>query len=373
MRVNIKNYKILKSINKKLSTLDEILLSVDKKEQGYNKLSVAVFHTAVLAIIALAISSYFLFYSQIANNMVNKVIINAEKINKIRFADSLYFPDVLDYQKYKKIDATTISHYAQEIFAYLFVEDMDGKNDKVLGLDKDSIFVPNDLAERAEKALKLLNMVLHCYPFPKSIFPSGELFHSQLSEAKLIDYFTTHTKLGWGITPPIPLIFSNFGELNTWFKDIENVCKEFYYRFYSAVHDRKFSLFRIKCLKALAERKKEDIQKYEENLNILYSSNPIDPMYIFNDFMTKFEEVVNLVNTLKVQIVKVKLFREKIPKKNLIIIFLVLSFIAFLTGAIIPLFLPIENKFIQLQLPAVLYTIFLSYILWNIIMTIYIF
>ena len=348
MRSNIRILKYLKNLNKELSGIGKLLKKTDKKKSDNkvlnNRLSVAIFHIAILALIAVAISSYFIFYSQKIQNMVDKAIRNAEEINQINFVRSLYYPDPLDYQKYIKFSEDVVFYYAIEIQTYLFAIKMGGKTHPGHFPVKDSFLVPNDPAERAEKAFKLLNMVLHRYPFNEGI------------------YELTETSVSTG--PPKPMIFKDFQVLNTWFRDFEKTCSSLSTIFLLG-NDR--SLEHIKYIEALADREKEEIQKYEKFGNSFgYSSNPADPVYIFNDFLVKFNKVLNVVEATKIQMVRVEQYKMKMKVTNIIIMFfMILSFIAFLLGATVPLFLSFDNEIIQIKIPVVIYTFFLAYVFWK--------
>jgi hypothetical protein len=295
--------------------------------------------------------------------MIDKAIYKAQEINGIIFAESLYYPNEDDYHKYKSNNfKDAIFHYISiEMRTYLFDTNDGGRDSVGQYRIKKSFHVPEDPAERAENALKLLNMVLHSYPFGQSIWYGDEFNEDQLVGSRI-----HHLPINWSETPPKPIIFSNYKDIKIWFSDFKELCDQMHFSIYHLCNNVTPSCTRQ--IDALANSKLEEIQK--DNLlfkSMGYSNNPIDPKYIFNDFLVKFPKACELANSLKIHIEKIDKYKEnKFPQNITIIIFIIIIFVTFCCGAIIPLIFSFNNEFIQVKLPAFIYTLFLGYVLWSI-------
>lgn len=340
--------------------LQFIYSKLEELDNYNNPLSIAVFHAAVLAIITVAVSSYIIFYSQVYNDMVKEAIRAVDTINQLEFVESYYFPNVSDYEKYKTNNKAKI-HYIHKMNTYLFSE----KGFIDLPGSKESYHVPEDPAKRAEEGLKLLNMILHCYPFPQSLW-----LRSETSKVELIGVKTIYPAINLRSGPSEPLIFSDFKELTRWFNDFEITCDYLHFDKLAGVAISK-SHDIYTNLKVLSDRDKKEIQDFEKIFKHLgHSSNPIDPIFIFSDFLSKFKNIIKSANTIKIKIKKIEAYKRKMPSGFTLIIFMALSFTAYLTGAIIPLFCSIKKIYIKIHIPALIYTIFLLYILIQVVITI---
>ena len=247
----------------------------------------------------------------------------AEKINEATFLASYYLPDV---------DGYSLPESTQDLFeiaraTYSILYEFKGYEKKHFPANK---AIAKDPAKRAKKALQLLNVLLHRYPFPNSIELTGN---------------------AWTKTEPRSIEFKSIEGMRRWIGDLETVYGEL----------RLLQLF-IKawgppsCVQALADKNKGLIENRD-----LFPFGSIfgsaDPTLLLDDFAVNVNKVSDILSSTKSKLNRVNIFKSGTLPKWLTILGLILWTAAFISGVVMPLFFRSVRKWVLLYFPVGVYGI----------------
>ena len=122
----------------------------------------AAIHATVLSIIIGIFAVYFAYINSEIRTKQLYAMSKAEEINKINFKRYAYFP------KSKNIFLTSGPKDIEKI-KNLLIELALLTSIQTSGTDIVGFNIPKDSAERAERIVGIINIIVHRYPFPKAI------------------------------------------------------------------------------------------------------------------------------------------------------------------------------------------------------------
>ena len=297
------------------------------KERSARALAIAGIHATVLTILIGITSAYYIFARDKIYEMEMQALREAEKINQVQFVQSYYRPNPDAFSKYN--DPRNIKQ-AINLILSLYAVLSEGKT---TGFE-----IPKMPADRAEKALQIMNLLVHRYPFPESI---------SLSPGSVSSF------------PPKPLLFNDRAEIAKWSDDLEKLLDTMRLFIYAR------PLFIVEKMneyfQALHSRDKELREKWKTDYS-LQVEGYINPYFIFNDYVSNLQKADGIDRSVKFYLDKINsLERRLAPKKEMwtVIGFI---FLAFFCGVILPLFRVRVRQVFLLWIPCFSYVIIFSFL-----------
>jgi len=247
------------------------------------------------------------------SDFFSNLLSEAEKINQVQFIRGDYLPNEKDFSKYCDPE-TNLTHILWTLFSDNPPSQLDGFE------------VPTIPADRAEKALQVMTVIVHRYPFPEEIrlVPGG------------IEQF-----------PPKPLVFKDTAQIDKWSKDLHKVHEMM--SMWPVVEKKTV----YEYLQALQDKKKEVIDKW--NTDPLSSfQGEVDPYRVYNNYIQNINRTYEINRSVKFYLDKIESSRSLFVPKKQILIIMGLTFFAFFCGVILPLFIDRVYR-IVLLIPCILY------------------
>lgn len=286
----------------------------------------AAIHATVLSIMIGVFSAYFFYINSEIRTKQLYAMSKAEEINNIQFNRYAYFPRGKDIVMAS--GPTDMEELGNLIIELNILTSM-----QTGGTNAGKVNIPNDLAERAERIVGIINIIVHRYPFPKAIDGNSG---------------------GFSQFRPEPIIFTDFENLGQWLKDLEKVIN--FLKPVSTFMPLFYSKHVDSYLRALAVREKDNIAKSKDNLSeqIMGERNPYN---IVNEFINSMSIVQNVFNTTRVELNRANELQTNLASKPFLFVILFSGFIIFIIGVVLPLSSFSLNPILYIHLPLVYYTI----------------
>ena len=227
-----------------------------RESRSSRVLGIAAIHATVLTILIGIISAYFIFAQDKIHEMEMQAIREAEKINQIQFVWSYYWPSQDFCTKYNNPE-----NIEETIKMVIFLYSLLSERNTHPGME-----IPKRPADRAEKALQIMNLLVHRYPFPEAVS----------SRSGSISFF-----------PANPLLFKDKVEIAKWSGDLERLLgsmKLFIYMRQVFIGEKMNEYFQ-----ALYSQTKELRAKWKTDLS-LQVMGYIDPYFVFNDYILNLQK-----------------------------------------------------------------------------------
>lgn len=310
--------------------ISQIKKYLDHTARSSKPNELAAIHATVLSIMIGIFSAYFFFINSEIRTKQLYAMSKAEEINNVQFNRYDYMPDSKDMVMASgPKDMEALGNLILEL-VILTSSEKGGTN---VGTFVGKVNIPNDPAERAERIVGIINIIVHRYPFPKAI---------------------DRRSGGVSTFRPEPIIFTDFENLGQWLKDLEKVINflkpvtTFMPLFYSKHVDS--------YLRALAVREKDNIAKSQENLSkqIMGERNPYK---IVNEFINSMSIVENVLNTTRTELNRANELQTNLASKPFLFVVLVSGFIIFVIGVVLPLSSFSLSPILYIHLPLVYYIV----------------
>lgn len=328
-------------------------------------LTTITINAALFGILIAFLSAYAIYFRSVLNEQTNELISKAEKINKICFMRSCYFPQEgfdlwakninmsidmkrkkLSISRAKEPNISSLcplknSEDIKELGRYMHFlsspfwphETNDDSFD--LGNKK---YIPQDLANRGEEIMRVFNILSRCYLFPEAPLETPGAFFEGLHKR---------------------IYFKNVKEVKSWLRDLETfilTMKEFKYS--------KSLMPPTKFLNQLKERDQKLIEDWETS-KLLITFGHLDPFDIKRDFLKNVSKIETIGESTRYSLNKIENINSSIlPYKSLGVILIILL-ILFVIGVYLPLAHPSVPKFIYFHVPMISYILLCVFIFFR--------
>lgn len=302
------------------------------REQRSRGLGIAGIHATVLTILIGIISVYYIFTLDKIHEMEMEALREAEKINQVQFVRSYYGPTQDDFSKIK--DPRNVEQLIQlPISLFLVLSQAKGET------NLHGVKIPTVPADRAERALQIMNLLVHRYPFPESISVNSSF-------------------------APKPLLFKDRAEIAKWSDGLERLLGSMRLFIYMApvfIGPQMDVYF-----KALSLRNKELIERGKTD-PLLQVEGYIDPYFILNDFTRNLQRADEINHSVKFCLDKVDTLERRFVSKKHMLIGIGLTFLAFFCGVILPLFTGRVMRVFLLWIPCCFYILAFCFLVYRLL------
>jgi hypothetical protein len=298
---------------------------LDRAASSTKPTKLAAIHATVLSIIIGIFAAYFIYINGEIRTKQTDAMSEAEEINKIHFKRYFYFLKNKDtFMASGQEDMEEIKNLLIELA--LLTSMQPG------GTNAGRVNIPKDPAERAERIVGIINIIVHRYPFPKAIDGNSGSF-SQFR--------------------PNPIVFTDFEYLGQWLKVLDTVINIL--KPVTILMPLFYPKHIDSYLHALADREKENIEKAKDNL-IEQIRGERNPYNIFNDFINGMSRVEEVYHSTLNALNRANELQSNLVPKPFILIILFSGFIIFIIGVVLPLSSISLNPVLYIHLPLAYYT-----------------
>ena len=305
--------------------------STTKNHYQTGQLSITGIHATVLSILIAFLTAYAFHVYNVIQDMELKVIDTAARINNIPFIRYSYLPPN-DFSLPKDKEERT--HIIIHIIKLLSSFPHDGQT---------SYEIPEDPADRAEKAMQLMNVIAHRYPFPEGLWK---------------------TDGGWNQERPHQIVFGNINDVVSWLIDLNEILRVT--TFFRSMPDTFLSRNYLRYFEAL-EKKKEALIQQARKDPFLPFMGTIKPRVIFGNFINGLNkaEIVALETEYKLN--KMNKYTETHLSRNKVLFTILTTGIVFFLSVIVPVVFRGANRIFWVYVPSVYYVIIFIYIVKEVI------
>ena len=301
---------------------------LSKEPRPSRALGIAGIHATVLTILIGITSAYYIFTRDKIHEMEMQALREAEKINQVQFVRAYYWPNADDFSKYN--DPKT----NPGLFLWMLFSDRTQAQNPTPEIE-----IPKLPADRAEKALQIMNFLVHRYPFPESTS----------SSSGSVSFF-----------PPKPLLFKDRAAIVKWSEDLERVVGSM--SMWPGVLGKSVAEY----LQALTSRNKELIEQWKTD-HFLQVQGHIDPYLVYNDYIQNFGRAYEINQSVKFYLNKVDMLESRlVPKKQMLIV-IGSTFLAFFCGVVLPLFTGRVRRVFLLWIPCGFYIFAFSFLVYRLL------
>ena len=304
-----------------------------REQRSSRTLAIAGIHATVLTILIGITSAYYIFARDKIHEMEMQGIREAEKINQVQFVRSYYWPSQDYFSKYnnpRNIGETI------KMIVYLYSLLSGSKTHP--GME-----IPKMGADRAERALQIMNLVVHRYPFPESI---------SLSSGSVSSF------------PPKPLLFKDRATIAKWSDDLEKLLSSMNLFIYTRplfIGEKMNEYFQ-----ALYSRDKELREKWKTDYS-LQVMGYIDPYFVFNDYISNLQKADGISRSVKFYLDKIDSLEQRLAPKLEMWIVIGFIFLAFFCGVILPLLRVRVRQVFLLWIPCCSYIIAFYFLVYRLL------
>lgn len=300
------------------------------KEPGPSRaIAIAGIHATILTILIGITSAYYIFTQDKIHEMEMQALREAERINQVEFVRAYYHPKPEEFLKYSDPKNLEQSMKLGVLLIMLFSD-----RTQAPGME-----IPKIPADRAEKALQIMNFIVHRYPFPESV---------SLSSSS-VSFF-----------PPKPLLFKDRQEIAKWSEDLERVVGSM--SMWPGYLGKTINQY----LQALKSRNEKLIAQWKID-HFLQVQGYIDPHFVFNDYMQNFRRVYEINRSVKFYLDKVELSEKRFVTKKQMLMIIGLTFLAFFCGVVLPLFTVRVWRVFLLLIPCSFYVFTFSFLVYRLL------
>jgi hypothetical protein len=302
---------------------------INKNIEHYRsgQLPITGIHATILSILIAIFSAYSFYVHNAIQEMELELINTAEKINRIPFLRYAYLPPN-DFSLPK--DAEERGKILTNIVLLLSGNPQDGSY---------PIEIPENQADRAEKAIQLMNIIAHRYPFPDALWK---------------------TKGGWNIGPREPIIFGNVNDVSNWLLDLNGILRTT--RLFRYSPNEFLSESYLDYFKQLKRKKVELIQR-AKNDRLLQAQGIIEPKIIFSNFVEGLNKAEEVSLAAEYMLTKIDKYRNSHLSRNILRIAIFLTVFVFFASVIVPIVFKHANRTFWICIPSIYYLIISVYFL----------
>jgi hypothetical protein len=301
---------------------------LSKESRRSSALGIAGIHATVLTILIGITSAYYIFTQDKIHEMEMQALREAERINQVEFVRAYYWPNADEFFKYSDPKANL-----SLLLWMLFSNRTQAQN------PMPEMELPKMPADRAEKALQIMNFLVHRYPFPESV---------SLSQGSV------------SFVPPKPLVFKDRVEVAKWSEDLERVIGGM--SMWPGVLSKTIDQY----LQALKSRNEKLLTRWKTD-HFLQVLGLIDPYFVFNDYLQNFRKAYDINRSVKVYLDKVGLLEKRfVPKKQMLMV-IGSTFLAFFCGVVLPLLTGRVWRVFLLLIPCLFYICAFSFLVYRLL------
>jgi hypothetical protein len=293
-------------------------------------LVIAGIHATVLTILISITSAYYIFTQDKIREMEMQILWEAEKINQVKFVRTFYSPTPSEFSKYSD-PKTDLTAFVWNLFS--LYPDMTHAQNLIPEME-----IPTLPADRAAKALKAMNFLVHRYPFPESIGGSS-------NEVSLFD--------------PKPLAFRDIAEVAKWVEDLAIAVDKI--RTMPVLIEKRIN----DCLSDLKSRNKEWDEEWEKDHVDRTIMGEIDPYIIYDNYIHNIQNAYEISRSVKFYLNRVEMLGSRFVPKAQIIMVIVFTFLVFFSGVILPLFTDRVLRVALLLIPCGFYILAFSFLVYR--------
>lgn len=302
---------------------------LSKEPRRSRALGIAGIHATVLTILIGITSAYYIFTQDKIHEMEMQALREAERINQVEFVRAYYYPKPAEFLKYS--DPKNVE---QSMKLVVFLIMLFSDRTQAPGME-----IPKTPADRAEKALQIMNFLVHRYPFPESV---------SLSPGSV------------SFSPPKPLVFKDRVEVAKWSEDLDRVIggMSMWPGILSKTIDQYLQALKSRDEKLLTQRKSEyglQVQGF------------IDPYFVFNDYLQNFRKAYDINRSVKVYLDKVGLLERRFVPKKQMLMAIGSTFLAFFCGVVFPLLTGRVWRVFLLLIPCLFYICAFSFLVYRLL------
>lgn len=291
-------------------------------------LGIAGIHATVLTILIGITSAYYIFTRDKIHEMEMQALREAERINQVQFVRAYYWPDADEFSKYNDPKANL-----SLLLWTLFSDRTQAQN------PTPEMEIPKMPADRAEKALQIMNFLVHRYPFAESIS----------SSSGSVSFF-----------PPKPLLFRDRVAIAKWSEDLERVVGSM--SMWPGVLGKSVDEY----LQALKSRNKELIEQWKTD-HFLQVKGHIDPYLVYNDYIQNLGRAYEINRSVKFYLDKGGVFERRFISKKQMLMVIGLTFLTFFSGVVLPLFAGRVRRVFLLWIPCGFYIFAFSFLVYRLL------
>ncbi len=298
------------------------------KEPGQSRaLGIAGIHATILTILIGITSAYYIFAQDKIHEMETQALREAERINQVEFVRAYYHPKPEDFLKYS--DPKNVE---ESVKLVVFLIMLFSDRTQAPGME-----IPKTPADRAEKALQIMNFLVHRYPFPESV---------SLSSGS-VSFF-----------PPKPLLFKGRAAIAKWSVDLDRIVggMSMWPGYLNKTIDQYLQALKSRDEKLLAQWKTD---------HFLQVQGFVDPYFVFNDYAQNFRKAYDINRSVRLYLGKVGLLERRFVTKEQMLMVIGSTFLAFFCGVVLPLFAGRVRRVFLLWIPCSFYVLAFSFLVYR--------
>jgi hypothetical protein len=266
----------------------------------------------------------------------DRLLGEAERINQVKFVRTFYYPTASEFSKYSEYSKS--SDPKTDLIAFVFhlffsCHSLTYAQNQIPEMD-----IPTLPADRAKKAIEVMNFLVHRYPFPEAMGVRSNTF---------------------SVFDPKPIVFKDIAEVAKWVEDL------------GIIVDRIRTMplgieWRIPiCLSALKSQDKEideTLKKRHAERTII---GEIDPYIIYNNYMDSIKTAYEISRSVKFYLNRVNMLGSRFVPKAQIIMVIVFTFFVFFSGVILPLLTDRVLRVTLIFIPCFFYIVAFTFLLYR--------
>jgi hypothetical protein len=301
----------------------------DREPRPSRALGIAGTHATVLTILIGITSAYYIFTQDKIYEMEMQALREAEKINQVEFVRAYYYPKSEEFLKY---DDPKNVEQSMKLIVFLIMLFSDST--QAPGME-----IPKMPADRAEKALQIMNFLVHRYPFPESVSLSST---------------------GVSFFPPKPLLFKDRVAIAKWSEDLDRVISSMI--MWPGVLNKTIDQY----LLALKSRDEKLLTQWKTD-HFLQVQGFVDPYFVFNDYVQNFRKAYDINRSVKLYLDKASLLEKRFVTKKQMLMVIGSTFLAFFCGVVLPLFAGRVRRVFLLWIPCGFYVFVFSFLVYRLL------
>lgn len=303
------------------------------KQYQDGQLSIIGIHATILSILTAAFTAYSFHVNSVFQEMELEVIEQAERINNIGFYRYYYLPTSEEVSLSQTPNIEEVKNRVIQMMQLLSNHPADSP-----ALERFNL--PSNPADRAEKALQLINIIAHRYPFPNGIVitDSGRI----MSPAS-----------------PQPRVFGSIDDVVSWLDDLDEILDPTV--FLRVMPDIFLSTEYVKYFEALRDRDKDLLlrQKKDRWLQVM---GVMEPEIIFHNFLKGLRTADEIATSTEYLLEKMHRYRQSRVQRISIQWIFGLTACVFIASVIIPMACKRASRIFWIYIPSIYYVVLLFFL-----------